>query len=480
MKDSLDLIIMAPEIFVAAMALLLMVAGLFFRPHLSWSLHWLAIAVLGTAIVAVGKLSGTWSVGLHGMFIDDGFGRVVKVLLLTASIGSLVLARPYQRAKGINQFEYPVLVMLATVGMMLMVSAHDMLALYVGLELQSLALYVLAAFARDDARASEAGMKYFLLGALSSGLLLFGISLLYGLAGSTDFTVLQIFFSQRESGETYVALVFILAALAFKVSAAPFHMWTPDVYQGAPTPVTAFFAAAPKVAALALLTRVLYQPLIGMVHDWQQVLTFLAIVSMLVGGFAAIVQTSLKRLLAYSSISHVGYALVALASGTADGVQGVVIYLAIYFLNTLGVFAVILGLRRDGLYLDKISDCAGLSKQRPLLALAMGVFMFSLAGIPPLAGFYAKLYVFLAAWHAGLYPLVFVGLLSSAVAAYYYLRIIKVMYFDDVVAPVDAMPEWSLRSVVLVAVCAMLCFGFAPTVITDMAQTAAVGLLKHE
>lgn len=481
MKEQFDFLIMAPELFVAGMCVLLLLAGLFLSKSWSGFIQWAVIFVMGAGIVLLGKLGSTWNFAFHDMFVDDAFARMSKILVLASGMGALIMARPYQRAQQMTQFEYPVLVLFATIGMMLMVSAHDMLALYVGLELQSLTLYVLAAFQRDDAKASEAGMKYFVLGALSSGLLLFGISLIYGLAGTTNFTALQLYFGQQHmAGEAYVALVFVMAALAFKVSAAPFHMWTPDVYEGAPTPVTAFFAAAPKIAALALLTRVLYEPLHGMGHEWQQILTFLAIASMLIGGFAAIVQTSIKRLLAYSSISHVGYALVGLASDSVEGVQGVLVYLSIYFLNTLGVFAVVLSMRHKGQMLEKITDLAGLSRQRPLVALSLTLLLFSLAGVPPLAGFYGKFYVFLSAWHSGLYPLVIIGLLTSAVAAYYYLRLIVLMYFDDkAIAQLDPVPELSLRAVMLVAVMVMLGFGLMPAPVIDAAQMAAMGLFNH-
>lgn len=470
-----------PELFLGLGVIFVLLAGLFLNKSWSGFIQWSAIGVMLATMLLHGNVGTAWNLAFNDMFVNDAFARASKILVLAAGIGALIMARPFQRAQQMTQFEYPVLVLCATLGMMLMVSAHDMLALYVGLELQSLTLYVLAAFQRDNERASEAGMKYFVLGALSSGLLLFGISLLYGLTGSTNFTAIHLYFSMgHASGEAYTALIFILAALAFKVSAAPFHMWTPDVYEGAPTPVTAFFAAAPKLAALALLTRVLYQPLFGLGHEWQQALTFLAIASMLVGGFAAIMQTNIKRLMAYSSISHVGYALVGLASGLPEGVQGLLIYLSIYFLNTLGVFAVILAMRRNGVMLEKISDLGGLSRQRPVLALALTLLLFSLAGVPPLAGFYGKFYVFMAAWHAGLYPLVIIGLLTSAVAVYYYLRLIVLMYFDDkAVAQLDPVPEFSLNGVLAVAVCAMLGFGLLPGPVTETAQLAATALFTH-
>lgn len=468
---------LGPEIYLTGGIFFLIFAGLFGGVRSNGLVMVGAIAILAVAAKFLGNIDPSRHIVLNGMFIDDGFARFVKYIILASSFIALAMAWPYLKAKGRAIFEYPILVLLAVLGMMLMVSAHNLLALYMGLELQSLALYVLAAFNRDDPKSSEAGMKYFVLGALSSGLLLFGSSLLYGMSGTLDFDGLQKFFAVNNTPlEAITALVFILGALAFKISAVPFHMWTPDVYEGAPTPVTAFFAAAPKVAALALLTRVLFVPLHGMTHDWQQVLMFLALGSMIIGGFAAIMQTSIKRLMAYSSIAHVGYALVGLTAGTPDGVQGMLVYLAIYFLNTLGVFGVILCLRRNGAAVDTIADLAGLSRSRPLLALAMTIFMFSLAGVPPLAGFYGKFYVFMAAIDAKLYPLAIIGVLTSAVACFYYLRVIKLMYFDELREPIDQVPEWALRVVVSVAAVYMVLFGLCPAVVMEQAQAATVGL----
>jgi NADH-quinone oxidoreductase subunit N len=337
----------------------------------------------------------------------------------------------YWRAAGGVKFEFPVLVLLATTGMLMMISANDLIALYVGVELQSLALYVVAAFQRDSARSSEAGLKYFVLGALSSGMLLYGASLVYGFTGSTGFD--DIALAVQPSGANIgliFGLVFLMAGFAFKISAVPFHMWTPDVYEGAPTPVTAFFAAAPKLAAMALTVRVLITAFPAVTLEWRQIVVFLAIASMALGSFAAIGQTNIKRLMAYSSIGHMGYALVGLAAGTTEGVQGVIIYLAIYLAMTLGTFACILAMRRDGRMVEDIDQLSGLSSTSPLMAFLLAMLLFSLAGVPPLAGFFAKFYVFLAAIHAGLYALAVIGVLLSVVGAYYYLRIVKIMYFD--------------------------------------------------
>jgi NADH-quinone oxidoreductase subunit N len=330
-----------------------------------------------------------------------------------------------------------VLVLFATLGMLLMISANDMLALYLGLELQSLSLYVVAAFRRDHLRSSEAGLKYFVLGALSSGMLLYGISLIYGFAGTTSFPALAAEFSGGDDVPIglIVGIVFLAAGLAFKISAVPFHMWTPDVYEGAPTPVTAFFATAPKVAAVALIVRVMMGPFGDLVDQWQQIIWFISVASMILGALAAISQTNIKRLMAYSSIGHIGYALIGLAAGTQDGVNGILLYITIYVVMNLGTFACILCMRQKDVMVERIEDLKGLSKTNPAMAMALAIFMFSMAGIPPLVGFFGKFYVFLAAIEAGLYVLAVVGVLSSVVGAYYYLRIVKLMYFDD---PIEA------------------------------------------
>jgi NADH-quinone oxidoreductase subunit N len=356
------------------------------------------------------------------------------------------MAANHAAAEKYARFEFPVLIVIATLGMMLMISASDLISVYLGLELQSLALYVVAAIHRDNVRSTEAGLKYFVLGALSSGMLLYGASLVYGFTGQTTFAGIAnaIEAAPASLGLTF-GLVFLITGFAFKVSAVPFHMWTPDVYEGAPTPVTAFFSAAPKVAAMALFVRAMMEGFAPVISDWQQIVTFLAILSMALGAFAAIGQQNIKRLMAYSSIGHVGYALVGLAAGTHAGVTGVVIYLFIYVAMTLGTFAVILFMRRGGVMIEEISELSGLARTHPVIAAMLAMLLFSLAGIPPLAGFFAKFYVFLAAIQAGLYPLAVIGVLASVVGAYYYLRIIKIMYFDEPVARFQPMaPELRL------------------------------------
>jgi NADH-quinone oxidoreductase subunit N len=360
----------------------------------------------------------------------------------------------------------------------MMASANDLIALYLGLELQSLALYVLAAIRRDELRSSEAGLKYFVLGALSSGMLLYGASLLYGTTGSTSFEAIASLVQANAAASNLsltVGLVFLLVGLAFKISAVPFHMWTPDVYEGAPTPVTAFFAAAPKLAAMALLIRVLAGAFPGLVIEWQQIVIFLSLASMLLGAFAAIGQTNIKRLMAYSSIGHVGFALVGLAAGSEAGLQGMLVYLAIYVVMTLGSFAVILAMRRGEAFTEEIGELSGLAQTNLPMAFILAMLLFSLAGVPPLAGFFAKFYVFAAAVKAGLYPLAIIGVLASVVGAFYYLRIVKIMFFDD---PKEkfARPEANARFVMTVAGLFVLLYAVFPSFLVDAAAAAAKSL----
>ena len=420
-----------PELIVTVGAIALLMFGVFSGPRSNSTINGLAVAILIGAMAWM-VFFGEDGKAFNGAFTSDPFARLMKALALTGSVVTLVMSVGFAKAEKFDKFEFPVLVMLATLGMMLMISADDTLALYLGLELQSLALYVVAAFNRDSVRSTEAGLKYFVLGALSSGMLLYGISLVYGLTGHTNFLAIAEAISngQRDLGLVF-GLVFILAGLAFKISAVPFHMWTPDVYEGAPTPVTAFFAAAPKMAAMALVVRVVSEAFAPMHADWQQVIVFIAIASMVLGAFGAIGQRNIKRLMAYSSIGHMGYALVGLAAGTLAGVQGVVIYMIIYLVMTLGTFAFILAMRRKEGNVEQIDDLAGLASTNPVMATILTILMFSLAGIPPLAGFWAKWSVFLAAIEANLFALAVIGVLASVVGAYYYLRIIKIMWFDE-------------------------------------------------
>jgi NADH-quinone oxidoreductase subunit N len=414
-------------------------------------------------------------VTFNGSFVVDDFARFMKVLALIASGAAIVMSMDYLRRQGLTRFEYPILIVLATIGMMMMISANDLIALYLGLELQSLSLYVIASIHRDDARSSEAGLKYFVLGALSSGMLLYGASLIYGFTGTISFQGIAAILQGKAGIGAILGLVFVSAGLAFKISAVPFHMWTPDVYEGSPTPVTAFFAAAPKVAAMALTVRVFMTAFPGIVGDWRQIVVFISIASMLLGAFAAIGQRNIKRLMAYSSIGHVGFALVGLAAGTQQGVNGVLIYMTIYLAMTLGTFACILAMRRDGAYVEDIEDLSGLSRTQPALAFLLGMLLFSLAGIPPLAGFFAKFYVFAAAIQANLFALAVIGVLTSVVSTYYYLRIVKIMYFDAPRPAFDAMPT-ELKAVLGLSSAVVLLFWLLPAPVVGLAGAAAKSL----
>jgi NADH-quinone oxidoreductase subunit N len=411
----------------------------------------------------------------HDSFVIDGFARFMKLAALAASAISLAMSEHYLRNEGSAKFEFPILVLISTLGMMLMISANDLITVYLGLELSSLALYVIASFQRDNLKSTEAGLKYFVLGALSSGMLLYGASLIYGFTGSVGFAAIAAALKGPASTGVIFGLVFLMAGLAFKISAVPFHMWTPDVYEGAPTPVTAFFAAAPKLAAIALLVRVVVTAFPGITEQWQQIIVFISIASMALGAFAAIGQTNIKRLLAYSSIGHVGFALVGLAAGTANGVQGVAIYMAIYLVMTLGAFACVMAMRRQGTYVETVDDLAGLSRTNPAMAFALAMIMFSLAGIPPLAGFFAKWYVFVAAVEAKLYALAIIGVLTSVVGTYYYLRIVKIMYFDEAKDAFDPM-NGVLKAVLTLSALFVFFFWLWPSPLVDAAGAAAKSL----
>ncbi len=471
-----DLAHSLPEIVLALGALTLLMLGAFWADKRDWIITECAVIVMGLAFLSIFYPLGDRAVIWDQAFVDDSFGRFMKALVLIGSITTLVVSREYMARKQIDFFEFPVLVLLATLGMCMLVSAQSLIALYLGLELMSLALYVIAAFNRDDVRASEAGLKYFVLGALSSGMLLYGASLLYGFAGTVSFTGIAAALQGGASIGVIFGLVFVLAGLAFKMSIAPFHMWTPDVYEGSPTPVTAFFATAAKVAAVAITVRIVITAFPGLKPQWQQIVVFGAILSMALGSFAAIGQTNIKRLMAYSSIGHMGFALVGLATGDEQGVAGVMIYMAIYLLMSLGAFAAILSMRVGDRYVENIGDLAGLARTNGFMAFVIATMMFSLAGIPPLAGFFAKWYVFVAAIKGGLYGLAVVGMLASTVAAFYYLRVVKIMYFDEPARPFDRV-NWEVKAVMAVAGLAIVLFAAFPgPFVAASAQAAAKSL----
>jgi NADH-quinone oxidoreductase subunit N len=469
-----------PEMLLAASAMALLMLGAI-RGEGSWRLvSWLAIAVLIVILIVVESGGGAARVGFYGVFVTDAFARFMKALVLIGSAVTILIGMNYNDEQGIARFEFPVLILLSTTGMMVMISANDLITLYVGLELQNLALYVVAGFNRDSVRSSEAGLKYFVLGALSSGMLLYGASLIYGFTGTTAFVdIAKLVAGGMPPTGLIVGLIFVVVGLAFKVSAVPFHMWTPDVYEGAPTPVTAFFAVAPKIAALALFVRFMIEPFGALIDEWRQLIIFLSIASMVLGAVAAIAQESIKRLMAYSSIGHVGYALIGLAPGTAAGIRGVLVYMAIYLFMTLGTWTVILCMRRQGRMLEGISDLSGLSRSQPGLALALAIFMFALSGVPPTAGFFGKLYVFLAAIDAKLTGLAVIGVVTSVVSAFYYLRVVKVMYFDEPAPAFDSPISTELKGVVFVTAVVTLFFFVLPGPIFAAAETAAAALFSQ-
>jgi len=465
---------LAPELVLGLGAMLLLLLGAYRDERIVRVVDGAAILLIVAAGVIVCLLPAGKLVSFNGSFVVDNFARFLKVLAVIGSAAAIAMSLDFARQEHQQRFEYAVLIVLSTLGMFMLISAADLIALYLGLELMSLPLYVVAASHRDNLRSTEAGLKYFVLGALSSGMLLYGASLVYGFTGTVSFSGIAQAAPQGGIGLIF-GLVFLFAGFCFKVSAVPFHMWTPDVYEGAPTPVTGFFAAAPKVAGMAMFVRATVVAFPGITSQWQQIVVFVAIASMLLGSFAAIGQRNIKRLMAYSSIGHMGFALVGLAAGTAEGVQGVLVYMAIYITMTLGTFAVILSMRRSTGMVESIDQLAGLSRTNPTMAFFLAMLLFSMAGVPPLAGFFAKLFVFLAAIKAGLYVLAVIGVLASVIGAYYYLAIIKVMYFDDAAEGFQAMP---VELKVVLAVCGLfnVLFFLHPGPLVGAASAAARSL----
>ncbi len=472
-----NLIPLLPEIFLALSAMGLLIVGVGRGNEAMGVVSWASvIALLVSGLVMFGFIQDWGRVTVLGdMFVFDAFAGYMKVLILVGLGASIALSVRYLQQEQIARFEYPILVLFAGIGMMLMVSANNMLGLYMGLELQSLSLYVLASFHRNSLRSAEAGIKYFLLGALSSGMLLFGISLIYGFVGSVGFETIGATLSGLDVMPigAVVGMVFLLAGLAFKISAVPFHMWTPDVYQGAPTSVTALFAIVPKLAAMGLLIRLLYEPFFAAADQWIQIMYAVALGSMVLGAFAGIAQNNIKRLLAYSSIGNMGYALIGVVAGSPEGIAAVMLYLLVYMLTTAGVFAVVISMRRGGLAVQGIDDLAGLSKTNPFMAYCMAIFMFSMSGIPPMAGFFGKFMIFESAIEQELYPLAVLGVLTSVVAAYYYLRVVKVMFFDEAADKFDRPMPFARRVVMLVSVIFVLGFIFVPDIFVEHARAAA-------
>jgi len=470
-----DLIVLVPELILAVGAMAALLIGAFWGDKSTKVLSGLVVVLM--AVAAYFALTAPDATAFHGAFVADGFSRFAKALILMSAALCTLMAQAFFEDEGRVRFELPVLIALSTLGMLLMVSAANFIALYLGMELQSLALYVLASFNRDSARSTEAGLKYFVLGALSSGMLLYGISLIYGFTGTVDFAGVAAAVKASGVGIGLIfGLVFLIAGLAFKLSAVPFHMWAPDVYEGAPTPIVAFFTTAAKVAAFALFIRAILIPFPDAIHQWRQVVIAVSVLSMALGAVAAIGQENIKRLMAYSSIGHMGYGLLGLAAGSMLGVQAMLFYLAFYAVTNIGVFVCIQAMRRDGVAVETIADLAGLARTRPRMAFAMAALMLSLAGLPPLAGIFAKIYVFLAAVEAHLYIPAALGFVASAVAAYYYLRIVKVMYFDEPAKPFDLAMGPGMSTILALSSLFTILFVFLPGPLVDAAAVAAQAL----
>ena len=468
-----------PEVFLSLYAMLALVVFVYSGKdkHAALSI-WLTSGVFLLLAAIIGLSSAPDTTSFNGMFVDDNFARFAKVVILLSAATVLVMGQDYAAKHDMLKFEYPLLVALSVVGMMVMVSAGSLLTLYMGLELQSLALYVIAAFRRDSAKSTEAGLKYFVLGALSSGLLLYGASLVYGFAGTVEFAgIMQATQGGDLSMGLLLGLVFVISGMAFKVSAAPFHMWAPDVYEGAPTPVTAFFATAPKMAAMGLFARVVHDAFGGVIGEWQQVVAVLSVVSMFLGAVAAIGQGDIKRLMAYSSIAHMGFALMGLASGTAFGVQAMMVYMAIYVTMNIGMFAFILTMERDGRPVSDIASLHMYSKKEPLKALCVAALMFSMAGVPPFVGFFGKFYVLRAAYEANMAWLAVAGVVASVIGAFYYIRIVYFMYFGEAGEPLDANPVRRLHIILVISAALMIAGTFFSLFgIETLAQIAADSL----
>ncbi|MBO6493290.1 MAG: NADH-quinone oxidoreductase subunit NuoN [Pelagibacteraceae bacterium] len=463
--DQLNLII--PELFLTTSIMILLMIGVFYKNSFNLIFKLSMIILLATFILLFNHSIDTSAKLFNNSYTIDYFSLFMKVLTLIACIFVMLSSFDYIKLIGINKIEYPILILSATLGMMIMISSYDLIVFYMGLELQSLSLYVLASFNRDNYRSSEAGLKYFVLGALSSGLLLYGCSLIYGFSGSTNFDLIAQNMDQLNTGSIF-GIVFILVGLAFKVSAVPFHMWAPDVYEGSPTSVTTFFAIVPKVAALTVFIRFLYVPFINVIGQWQMIIIFISLASMILGAVAAIGQTNIKRLLAYSSIGHMGYALAGLATESNEGIQGTVIYLSIYLLMNLGIFSCIFMMRRKDIFYEDIQDLSGLSKNHPIISFCLLVLLFSLAGIPPLAGFFAKFYIFMAVIKAEMYTLAIMGLITTVISAFYYLRIIKIIYFDESKEMFEMDQNFGLRISLALSTIIILVYFIYPSLLIDV------------
>jgi len=466
------IIYILPELFLSIAIMFLLMLGVFIKKSFKL-VNLLTILSLIFAIALILNQPNETIKIFNESYIIDKLSIFMKVLTLLFCIFVLLLSKDYIKNNSIDKIEYPIIILASTLGMILMISSYDLIVFYLGLELQSLCLYILASFKRDDERSTEAGLKYFVLSALASGLLLYGCSLIYGFTGSTNFEIISENLREANTGAVF-GMVFIIVGLAFKVSAVPFHMWTPDVYEGSPTSVTSFFALVPKIAALTVFIRFMYVPFINVISHWQTIIIFLSIASMILGAVAAIGQSNIKRLMAYSSIGHMGYALAGLAPGTNTGIHSTIIYLTIYLVMNLGAFGCIFMMKRENVFYEKINDLSGLSKNHPMLALGFLIILFSLAGMPPLAGFFAKFYIFMAVIEAKMYTLAIIGLVTTVVSAFYYLRIIKVIYFDKPIEPFEESNDWGLKAPLVLSSILILIYFIYPSILTEVVSSIII------
>ena len=457
-----------PEIFLSLSVMTLLMLGVFIKKSFKLINLLTILSLLFAAILVLNQPDEIIKV-FNESYIIDKLSIFMKVLTLLFCFLVLLSSSEYIKKNNIDKIEYPIIVLAATLGMLLMISSYDLIVFYLGLELQSLCLYILASFKKDDEKSTESGLKYFVLSALASGLLLYGCSLIYGFTGSTNFEIISENLNEANTGAVF-GIVFILVGLSFKISAVPFHMWTPDVYEGAPTSVTTFFALIPKIAAITVFIRFMFVPFVNVIDHWQMIIVFLSIASMILGAVAAIGQKNIKRLMAYSSIGHMGYALAGLAVGTNEGIQSTIIYLTIYLVMNLGAFGCILMMKRENIFYENINDLSGLSKNHPMLAFCFLIILFSLAGIPPLAGFFAKFYIFLEVIKAKMFVLAIIGLLTTVISAFYYLRIIKIIYFDKPKKPFDEIYSWGLKTPLILSSTLILIYFIYPSALTDIVQ----------
>ena len=464
-----NLNILLPEVFLSISIFSVLMIGVYFKN--SYNLvNKLTLLILISCLFIIINSSNEINLAFSDSFKSNSFTNFIKVLIILSSIFVLNISQEFIKENKISKFEYPIIILISILGMFLMVSSNDIILFYLGLELQSLALYIISAIDRDNIRSSEAGIKYFILSALSSGLLLYGCSLLYGFTGATNFSLIANQLNTENTGAIF-AMVFILVGLAFKISAVPFHMWTPDVYEGAPTSVTSFFSVAPKVAGLAVLINFMNNPFANITIEWQPIIVFISIASMLLGAVAAIGQKNIKRLMAYSSIGHIGYALAGISTGVTSGYTSSIVYITIYIIMNIGAFGCIFLMKKDGKYLEEINDLSGISKEHPIFSISFLIILFSLAGIPPLAGFFAKFYIFMAVIENNMYALAIIGLLSTVVSAFYYLKIIKTIYFDEIKTPFDKIKNINIVGTIFISCFLLITFFLYPSILTNIVES---------